>query len=339
MRAVLILNPASGSSSLAPQVVAPEESEATILAALRKYGIEPEVWYTTPEDAGMASAKRAVAEDAAMVIAAGGDGTLHAVAAGLIGTPCKLAIIPMGTMNNIARSLEIPETIEGACAVIAAGHTGQIDVGTINGQIFLEVAGIGLEAALFPAAEDIKARGWLSTLRGIMVGLSTLLAFQPTRFKIAFDERRKRSYRAIQVSVCNSPYYGARLRFAPRAVMNDGLLDILLYKNFSKSEYVRHAISISQGKRTFEPKVTRRKARSLYIETEVPIEIHADGIPMGYTPAMITVLPGALRVCVPESVAKGPNVMEAGRRARLYWRVSKKIIARQHQEEEGPLYV
>jgi len=346
LRTVLILNPTSGASLLATSFGGPEDNEAAIVAALRQYNIEPEIWYTTPEDAGSSLARRAVEEKVDIVIAAGGDGTLHAVASGLLETECTLAIIPLGTMNNIARSLEIPETIEEACAIIAQGETQQIDVGMMNGQVFLEVAGVGLEAALFPAAEEIKRYGLWSTLHGIVEGLRTLFAFQPPRFKIVFDERRTRLYRAIQISVCNTPYYGARLRFAPRAVMDDGLLDVLIYTNFSKLEYIQHAISISQGQRILEPKVVRRKIRSITIDVvnraAEPVVLHADGVPIGHTPASIVVLPGALQVRVPKRVAQGPNLLDKQEKKReLYRKVSNPQESKSHEqrEENGPLYV
>src|ERR1700738_2879142 len=100
MRVVLILNPASGASMQAMNQEPAQQQEEQIVAALRKHGIEPEVWLTTVEDPGNGLAKQAVAEGIDIVIAAGGDGTIHAVATGLIGTKSTLGIIPVGTMNN-----------------------------------------------------------------------------------------------------------------------------------------------------------------------------------------------------------------------------------------------
>ncbi len=348
MHAVLILNPVSGASMLASNEGEGEQYEERIVKALGKQGIEVEVRYTTPEDPGSGLARRVAEEGAKIIIAAGGDGTIHAVVAGLIGTKGKLGIIPVGTMNNIARSLEIPEDIEEACKIIVEGKTRPIDVGKINDQIFLEVAGVGLEAALFPAAEEIKSKGLSSTLHGIFAGLAQLFAFQPTRFRIAFDERRSRSYNAIQVSICNTPYYGAHFSFAPDAVMDDGLLDVLIYKNFSKIEYLRHAFSISQGRRAFVPKITHRKVKSLRIYTETPVEMHADGVPQGVTPATITVVPGALNAFVAEKVAAGRNVSsEKRKRTQRYRRSQSQELFKdgeltkkeEHVEEKGPLYV
>jgi diacylglycerol kinase (ATP) len=319
-----------------------EDNETTIKEALAAQGIEPEVYYTTKEDAGDGLAREAAATGAEIVIAAGGDGTLHAVATGLVNTTSTLAIIPMGTMNNVARSLEIPDSIAEACALITRGATRHIDVGTINGHIFLEVAGIGLEATLFPAAEEIKNYGIRSTISGIFKGLDKLFAFQPTKYLISFDECRSRRYYAIQISVCNTPYYGAKLRFAPRAVIDDGLLDILVYKNFSKLDYILHGIAISQGRRPLEPKLVQRKAKSVRIKSEQPVEIHVDGVPLDYTPATIAVMPGALRVRVPQHIARGPHTMnkevkETGIHKRA--RKNEKKGITKLLEEEGPLYV
>jgi diacylglycerol kinase (ATP) len=307
MRTILILNPASGASTMAAHHHTLAENKEAILSSLQAAGLEVETWYTTPEDSGYGLAKKAVQEGADLVIAAGGDGTLHSIASGLVGTDSTLGIIAVGTMNNIAHSLDISEDIAEACEIIANGTTCYVDVGKINDQLFLEVAGIGLEAALFPAAEEIKSPGLISSLHGALRGLFTLLKFKPTRFRASFDGQKVRSFKAIQISICNTPYYGAHLRFAPDAVMDDGLLDVLIYRNFSKLDYIRHAISISQGRRALEPRIRRRKVKSLAIYADQPIDIHADGEIKGQTPAKVEIVPGMLRVRVPKHIAAGPN--------------------------------
>ena len=302
MHAVLILNPTSGISTITTlegTQTPPEENEAAILASLQTYGIEAEVLYTTPEDTGQGLATQAAQNHEKLVIAAGGDGTIHAVACGLIGTETALGIIPTGTMNNLARSLHIPETVEEACAIIATGRTHAIDVGTINDHLFIEVAGVGLEAALFPAAEEFKSPGLWSTLHGMMNGLRTLLAFRPATLRIALDNNRRRAVNALQVTICNTPFYGAHLHAAPEALMDDGYLDIIMYRHFSKLAYLRHAYSISQGKGVYQPEVQYRRARALHITSNLPVEIQADGVVYGHTPAAVRVLPQALRVRVP----------------------------------------
>jgi diacylglycerol kinase (ATP) len=305
MRSVLILNPTSGISTVTDKGMSPEETEKAILQGLQAYGIEPEIFYTTPEDTGKGLASRASAGHADLIIAAGGDGTIHAVATGLVGTQSTLGIIPTGTMNNLAHSLNIPDTVPAACVAIANGETRLIDVGKINEQVFLEVAGIGLEASLFPAAEEIKKPGLLTTLFGVMSGLKTLLSFKPTRIRISFGDRQRRPYEALQVTICNAPFYGMHLELVPNILMDDGLLDVVIYRNFSKLEYMRHAISISQGKRSYQPKLVHRRVKSLRINSDQPLDLQVDGVPEGTTPAQVTVLPAALRVCVPGVDAPG----------------------------------
>jgi diacylglycerol kinase (ATP) len=299
MRAVLIMNPASGMSVMAAGAGTAEKHEEVILAALRTHGIEAELRYTTPEDLGERLATQAAAEQADVVIAAGGDGTIHKVAAGLIGSQSALGIIALGTMNNLAHSLHIPETIEEACAAVATGETIAIDAGKINDQCFFEVAGIGLEAALFPSAEEVKKAGVRSTLHGIISGLLISLAYKPAKLRISIDEQGHHPYYALQVTICNSRYYGPQFELVPDALMDDGLLDVVIFKNFSKLEYMRHVISIVLGKRAYQPKALHHRVKSLRINADHPVEIQADGLPHGYTPATVTVLPGALRVRVP----------------------------------------
>lgn len=305
MHVALIINPTSGISTVTSRNMTPEETELAILEGLRSRGIAPEVYHTTPEDTGQGLAAQAANAGADLVIAAGGDGTIHAVARGLIGTQTTLGIIPAGTMNNLARSLNIPETIEAACAVIANGETHSIDTGKINDHVFLEVAGVGLEAALFPLAEEIKQPGFLSTLHGAIAGLITLLTYRPARISLSFDEHRRRPYQALQVTICNAPFYGIHLQVAPHALMDDGLLDVVVYKNFSKREYLQHALSISQGKRAYQPKITYRRVKSLRITSTHPVAIQADGELYGHTPALVTILPSALRVKAPGVNAPG----------------------------------
>lgn len=305
MRAALIFNPTSGISTVTEKRMSPEETERTILEGLRTYGIEPDLLYTTAEDAGQGLAKRAAEDGIELVIAAGGDGTMHAVASGLIGTQSILGIVPTGTMNNLARSLNISDTIPACCATIAEGYTRIIDVGKINDHIFLEVAGMGLEAALFPAAEEIKRPGFLTTIHGVLSGLKTLFGFKAPRLRIAFDNGKRRTYDALQVTICNTPFYGAHLQVAPEVLMDDGLLDVFIYRDFSKSEYLRHAISISQGRRPYQPKIKHLRVHALRVTSDEPVAIHADGEPHGNTPAQVRVLPGALRIRVTGKDAPG----------------------------------
>lgn len=316
MRTAIIFNPAAGSSLLAQQHIPENDVEMVLLQRLRELSIDAEVYYTTPEDPGEGIARQLAESRAGLIVAVGGDGTIHAVARGLLASSSVLGIIPAGTMNNLARSLGIPEDLADACALLAHGEAQPVDVGRINQHLFLEVAGVGLEAALYPAAEAVKSAHVFDTLKGVLHGLRTLMSFRPPPISVTFDQERPRTYRAIQITACNAPYYGLHMNVAPGIFMNDGWLDAVLYTNFSKSEYLRHALSISQGKRPFAPKIVCRRVRSLHIDAATPIEIHADGVVVGTTPAEISILPGALKVLVPPMPV--PGLLHEKRKRRLF---------------------
>ena len=327
MQTSVIVNPGAGLSPIAKQHVSDEEFTATLLQILRDLGIEAEVYYTTLDDPGEGIARQLADKHADLVIAVGGDGTIHSIARGLLGSSTTLGIIPAGTMNNLAHSLGIPQDLHAACAILVDGEARAIDVGSINKQVFLEVAGVGLEAALYPAAEEVKSRGILTALRGVYDGLLALLSFRPPQMSVAFDNERPRTHRAIQITACNAPFYGAHFNVAPGIFMNDGLLDIALYTNFSKSEYLRHALSISRGQRPFTPKIIYRRVKTLSIRANPAIEIHADGTVIGKTPAEITVIPGALKVQVPLKATPGllSSMQKAQKQRRKLFLRRKKI--------------
>lgn len=304
MRTAFVLNPGAGTSILAEQKAHQGSLETALIEIMRSQGLEPEIYYTTIEDPGSRIAAQLAAEHVEFVIAVGGDGTIHSVARGLIGSESVLGILPAGTMNNLARSLNIPINLEDACALFVNGEARAIDVGKINQHLFLEVAGVGLDATLFPFAEDVKCRHPLSTLTSILNGLRALIAFKTPKMSLAFDGQKPRTYRAIEVTVCNAPYYGLHLHVASDIYMNDGWLDVIIYTTLNKIKYIQHAISISQGQRALTSKIIRRRVKSLHISAiqNTTVEIHADGIVYGNTPAEITILPAALKIQVP----KGP---------------------------------
>src|ERR1043166_2698339 len=123
MRAILLINPHSGPTVRQRGGDSTETEEMRIQAALQVRGIKAEIQHTEDEDDCKLQVQRAISSGVKLVIAAGGDGTMHTTANCLIGSNCVLGMIALGTMNNLARSLNIPESIEEACEVIANGET------------------------------------------------------------------------------------------------------------------------------------------------------------------------------------------------------------------------
>ncbi len=245
----------------------------------------------------------------------GGDGTVSEVAATLVQQPITLGIIPIGTFNNIARSLGLVPEPEEACAVVTGGYTREIDIGLANGtHPFFEAAGVGLDATLFPIGEEIKGGRWIRLFEAARLTLayqrvSLRLTFQEPLAEVIPSRQRRRGSRArrghrlrrraLLVVVANGPYYGGGFTVAPGARLTDGRLTVTIYRRFSKWQLLRHFWSISRGRYHYSPRVETFNTREVTLSSRRPVPVHVDGKPFGRTPVRLSALPRALRVLVP----------------------------------------
>ena len=307
---MLILNPVSGDA------VPNTEKVASIRGWLSQCPFALDVALTSPERTAGQIAREALAAGVEIVLVGGGDGTVSEVARELVERPATLGVLPIGTFNNIARSLGILPDLRRACSVIAEGRVRQIDAGIANDEhVFFEAAGAGLDATLFPIGEEIKGGRWFRILQAAALTLQ----FRKQTFEITFDRPvgealsadasresgarvlagRTLRRRALLVVAANGPYYGSGFTVAPGARLSDGLLTISVYRNFSKWELVRHFRSIARGKYHYSPKLETYTAAEVRLVCPTPIPVHVDGHPLGQTPVRLRVLARALRVFAP----------------------------------------
>ncbi len=290
-RARLIINPQAWHGTESHDIA------ERICARLEEHGIQTDVVHTTETDHGTRQARAAVQDGVDLVIAAGGDGTIQDVAKGLLGTKTTLGIIPCGTMNNIARSLYIPEDVDAACELIFTGRRKLLDVGMVNGKPFLEVVSIGFEAPLFALGEQTRHQGIFGALRATAAMLRRLWRLQPYGFVIELDGRR-RLVRAQQISICNTPRYGLGFEMAPDARMDDGLLDVVIIRQSRRWDLIRHYWSIMQGRRELDTRVQMRRAKRIRVSSKHLLPVTADGEEIGTLPANINVASRKLTVIV-----------------------------------------
>jgi diacylglycerol kinase (ATP) len=265
-----------------------------LLELLREAGLDVELCQMeSPEDA-KARASEAVQAGAKIVIAAGGDGTIGSVAEALLDTQTALCIIPMGSVMNIPRMLDIPRDADAAAAIIARGATRVIDVGMANGKLFYEMASVGISATIFREVERFENGDYGSPLRA----LRNAFRYRPARMTIELEGRTLRS-RALMVAVGNGPYMGLGMTVAPGASLDDGQFDVRVFRHFSKFELFRHMLSIAFGRRRYSPHVQTERSNYVRIEAARPLPARADATWLGYTPLECRVRPAALRVVVP----------------------------------------
>jgi diacylglycerol kinase (ATP) len=292
LRARLIYNPAAWRAERWPQ------SAGRIRAALQAEGIHVDAVATRSDEHGTHLARAAVAQGYDVVVAAGGDGTVHAVATGLLGSAVPLGIIPLGTANNLAFSLHIPADIAAACAVISEGKQHAIDVGMLNGRPFFEVVSIGTMAALFPQAEASRHQGLGGLLRGAVAVLPRLRHVRRAPFQLTLDGHSAR-VTAWQITIGNAPYTGLRFALAPDAHIDDGLLDVIIDAQPHWWDIIPRVIALLRGNGAPNRYTIMRHAHQIRVRSRHAVPLTIDGDAYAATPATITVMPGALRVCVP----------------------------------------
>jgi YegS/Rv2252/BmrU family lipid kinase len=271
-----------------------------VQSALQAAGISFDLELTrAPHDATLL-ARQAVADGCKVVIAAGGDGTVAEAGAGLVESDAALGIMPLGSIMNMARTLCIPRDLRRAALAIAGGQVLAMDVGRVTGRIFLEAGGVGLAAGLFGYFNRLDS-GHSRPVSVLRATWRFLRHLRSPRLVIVADGRRF-DVRAPQVTVSNGPYVGAAYVLAPQARVDDGKLDVVIFRGMTVARVLLHMALVAGGHRLPSPPgVQLVRARSVDVSLRRrrrPLPVHSDGDVVGVTPAHFEVLPAALRVIV-----------------------------------------
>ena len=292
---VLIFNPNAGRKL---GVETNSGGAEDVQAALRAEGIPFDARPTERSGHATDLARQAVAEGRELVIAAGGDGTVNEVAPALAHTGTVLGLMPLGSVMNVARTLWVPRDLAGAARTIADGKVLAMDMGRIGERYFLEAAGIGLDAGLFGYFERLESGA--HPLRTLRAAFRFLRQLGSPRVTLEYDTGRLAT-RAPMVSVANGPYVGAAYAIGPDARIDDGLLDVVVFRRTAIPRVLLHLALIAGGRPLSPPAQARTlRVRSVRVSKRRgrPLPVHADGESVGVTPALFEVAPAALRVIV-----------------------------------------
>jgi YegS/Rv2252/BmrU family lipid kinase len=234
-----------------------------------------------------------------LVIVGGGDGTLNAAAEGLVKAGLPLGILPLGTANDLARTLEIPLDLIEASRVIAAGRTHRIDLGRVNGKHFYNVASMGLSVHVArELGVEIKRR-W-GVLGYPLTLWRTLGQHRSFRAEIRCNGTQAR-VRSIQISIGNGRHYGGGMTIAADAAIDDGMLDVVSIAPQGLVELILNLPALRWGQHERAAMVRHWRCRDIEIRTVRSLPINTDGEVTTRTPAHIVVVPQALPVYVPQS--------------------------------------
>ena len=290
MRSRLIINPVAGRDR------GPELAEWLRERLARRFG-DVDLVTTSAEGDARRAGQEAAGGRFDYVFVAGGDGTLNETLNGVLedsdGSAVTLGILPLGTGNDFAAALGIPESLDDALDALGAGRSRTVDVGRLNGEHFVNVSAGGFIAevsdAVTPQLKTIA--GKLAYLIG---GAQVLLRHEPIDVRYRSGATTGRSTLET-FAVCNAQLVGGGRLIAPDALLDDGELDVCFIEDMPSVEFVALLRRVSSGEHVSDERVTYFRTRELEMTFDRPIKVNIDGQVLETKCCSYSVLPGALR--------------------------------------------
>lgn len=295
-RAFIVLNPVAGTLS-AQAIQNIIEQHFT----LNHWAFE--LHQTNADDNIADVVRQALQQDFSLVVAAGGDGTVSSVADAMVHSKIPLGILPVGTTNTLAQELNIPLNLEAACALLTGEHTimclDGMQIG--NEQIFLLHISIDLFAVTIEKTER-EAKRRFGRIAYLWTALRQWLGYQPCRFNLSIDGRRRR-VRAASVFITNIAAVGLHpLYWGPHIRPDDGKLDICIVKAHTALDYLKIIRFALLGQQQRNPRIKYLTARcTVEVSTNRPLPVQGDGEIIGQQSVTVKFVPQAIHLIVPPS--------------------------------------
>ena len=289
MRFALLCNPTAGGGRAAKAL-------DSVCSSLRAGGADVRVQLSESHEHAVMLA-RSAAETGEAVIAFGGDGMVRIAAHAVRGTGATLGILPGGRGNDFARALGIPRDPVEACRVLLDGHTRMIDAGDADGETFVGNATIGIESEVTRIANKAPRIGGQAVYLGsTFVGLAR---WKPATYSLVLDGGEQRTFTGFMACAANSGRFGGGMRVAPDAKLDDGLFDVVVIEDGPRWKFVLDSPKVFKGTHIHDPRVHVLRAAEVRMDADRPFEVYADGDPIAMTPALVKVVPGALKILAP----------------------------------------
>ena len=246
---------------------------------------------------GVPALIRQYGRDVDALVLGGGDGTLHSAVREILQCRKPVGILPLGTANDLARSLDVPLDIAQSAAVIVEGRQRAVDVGEVNGALFFNVAHIGLGAALADSlSKNMKKR--LGPFGYTVAAAAALAKLRRFKAEITVGSESE-NFEGVSITVGNGRYYGGNGTVSEDAEIDDGLLHLFALTTKNPLKLAAMLPSFMNGRQGSWDGVKTLTAPAMEIRTGKPMKIRADGKMVGKTPAVFRVHPGAMRVFAP----------------------------------------
>jgi diacylglycerol kinase (ATP) len=291
-KVVVIINPISGAGRRRDLARQRAEQAAALIERRR---LDAEVFVTErpghARDLSLAGRRRGIT----LFVAWGGDGTVNEVGSALIDSPASLAIVPSGSGNGLARELGIPLEPTAAFQMVFDGRPRLIDAGELDGHLFFNIAGLGLDARVAHRFADggLDRRGFT---RYLELTAREVLSFVPSEYALMADGHHLRA-KPLLIAIANARQYGNGALIAPTALLDDGKLDLIVVNHRPVWQVLVQARRLFSGDMAQVPGVSMTKARTITISADAPILYHVDGEPfIGGCSILASVRQRALRV-------------------------------------------
>jgi diacylglycerol kinase (ATP) len=234
-----------------------------------------------------------------LVIIGGGDGTLNAAVDALVETKLTLGILPLGTANDLARTLGISNSLPDACKIIGNGKVRHIDLGWVNGKYFFNVASMGLSVKITQRLTKQVKKRW------------GVLAYAATALRVIWESRpfsaeimmhgKSIKVKTVQIAVGNGRYYGGGMAVVHDAMIDDQRLDLYSLEIKHWWQIIPLLPAMRQGRHIYWEQVRALHGQEIKVNTRKPRPVNTDGEITTYTPASFRVIPQALAVLVPSA--------------------------------------
>lgn len=296
---ICILNGAAGSKTAA-------RAKNRVAASFKAHGASVRVVMAKSGGELADLARQAVDEGASVVVAAGGDGTISAVASALVKSNIALGVLPLGTLNHFAKDMGIPTDLDGAVSAVLTGRIVRVDVGVVNEKIFLNNSSLGLYPAIVRQRDGIQKKGHGKWLAFLLASLNTLRRYQCLYVRLRTEGQPQIEEETPFVFIGNNQYQVCGVDFGARDRLDAGCLWVYRAPRATRTGLLRLAFQTLRGRHdTGELKVLatgtlaiRTKKRHLHVARDGEVETMKG--PLNYS-----ILPKALCVVAPEPSASG----------------------------------
>jgi len=293
----VILNAGSGAGS-------DESFQSQLAEIFQRHGLQANIMLARPGTNVVQLAERAALGPSQIVVAGGGDGTINAVASALAGTDKTLGVLPVGTLNHFAKDLGIPLDLEGAVRTIGEGYTTRVDVGEVNGRIFLNNSGLGLYPSIVNQREKRQRLGHGKWPAFLAASLTVLRRYPFLQVRLNMEEQLFAGHTPF-VFIGNNEYQMERLNIGTRKSLTSGQLCLYMTTNVGRLGLLRLALLALFGRLRGARDFKAVCSKEIWVETRRKVvRVATDGeITLMQTPLHYRIRPGFLSVLTPKPQA------------------------------------